>query len=350
MDPKMILKEAALSLNITEKQAISRLLDLKLPFFKSNTLSYFGHTSAKDFFNLKINPQAIAFQIVKGGTGKTSLASSFAVRANLYGLKVLCIDLDQQGNLTQAFNVNANDYPAMIDILAEGYAYEQAISKIYPGLYILPSRIENALIDDVIKLKKLPLETVFKDSFSVLKKQYDLIVIDCPPNLDQSVAAITLAVDTIVAPVVPENFALSGLKITCNTIKELEQNYLKKIYFKILVNKYDARTILSQDALHMLNNHPIYSQHLLKSYVRNSQEFPNAIAKGKTIFDQVKPTIAKLDVDQFTRELLEIGVLSQRKSQDLINHNPENNLNKDSIKNININDKTTTYHFETEDF
>jgi chromosome partitioning protein len=315
MDPKMIVKEAAASLDISEQQALTRLAELKLSFYQSTNLNYFGHTSAKDFFNFKMQPRSIAFQIVKGGTGKTSLASAFAVRANLYGLKVLCIDLDQQGNLTHTFNVNAEEHPVMIDILAEGYSYEQAITKVYPGLYVLASRIENALIDDVIKLKKLPLEIVYKEYFAELKKQYDLIVVDCPPNLGQSVAAVTLAVDTVVAPVVPENFALSGLKVTCNTIQELEQNYATNILFKILVNKYDARTILSQDALTMLRRHPVYSKHLLQNYIRTSQEFPNAISKEKTIFDQVKATIAKTDVDNLTKELLNIGQVTKPKTK-----------------------------------
>ena len=315
MDPKMLIKEAALALNISEKEVLTKLEHLKLSFYKSSNLAYFSYNSARDFFKLESNPKAVAFQIVKGGTGKTSLASAFAVRANLYGLKVLCIDLDQQGNLTHTFNINAENYPVMVDILAEGYSYEQAITKVYPGLYLLGSRIENALIDDVIKLKKLPLEIVFKEYFTELKKQYDLIVVDCPPNIGPSVAAVTLAVDLVVAPVVPENFALSGLKITCNSIKELEQNYGKNIKFKILVNKYDARTILSQDALHMLSNHSGYAPHLLQTYIRTSQEFPNAIAKGKTIFDQIKPTIAKADVDNLTRELLQIGSFTKLKSK-----------------------------------
>lgn len=311
MDPKMIVKEAAATLNISEKQARARLEELKLPFYKVGNVSYFSHTSAIDFFRFNSKPQAIAFQIVKGGTGKTSIASAFAVRANLYGLKVLCIDLDQQGNLTHSFGVDAENYPVMVDILAEGYTYEQGITKVSPGLYVLASRIENALIDDVIKLKKIPLDLVYRGHFAELKKQFDLIVIDCPPNLGHSVAAITLAVDQVVAPVVPENFALSGLKITCNAIKELQQNYFTNINFKVLINKYDARTILSQDALRFLNKHPIYSKHLLQTYVRTSQEFPNAVAKGKTVFDQIKPSIAKLDVDNLTKEILHLGVFAK---------------------------------------
>ena len=66
---------------------------------------------------------------------------------------------------------------------------------------------------------------------------------------------------------------------------------------------------------HMLSKHPVYSPHLLQTYIRTSQEFPNAIAKNKTIFDQIKPTIAKLDVDSLTRELLQIGSFSKAKNK-----------------------------------
>src|SRR5579872_2056878 len=49
--------------------------------------------------------QNISFQIVKGGVGKTSLSFSLARRAAHYGVKVLVIDFDQQGNLTRSFDI-----------------------------------------------------------------------------------------------------------------------------------------------------------------------------------------------------------------------------------------------------
>lgn len=307
MNPKMTDKDAAIFLDESEKQIQQNLKNSDLPYSRSQSHYYFGFVAARQLFNLRVEPKAIAFQIVKGGTGKTSLAQAFAVRANLYGLRVLCIDLDQQGNLTHTFDVDAESVPVMIDILAEGYSFQSAITRVYPGMDILASRIENALLDDVIKLKKIDLTEVYTNDIAELKKHYDLIVIDCPPNLGQSVAAVTLAVDQVVAPVVPENFALAGLKATYKAIQELEQNYDRGIDFLIALNKYDARTILSQDALHTLLNHPGYKDHLLKSYIPMSQEFPNAIAKGQTIFDIVKPSIAKSGIDAITREILGIG-------------------------------------------
>lgn len=313
MTPKMTVRDAADFLQMPESQVHKLLLadDLGFAYAQGKTrttaTSYFGYNTARQLFKLHKLPKAVAFQIVKGGTGKTSLATAFAIRANLYGLKVLCIDLDQQGNLTQTFGVDAEALPVMIDILAEGYAFAEAIAKVAPGFDLISSRIENALIDDVIKLKNLELTQVYREPFAKLKQDYDLIVIDCPPNLGNSVAAVTLAVDAVISPVVPENFALSGLKITYNTITELEEAYGIKIPFKIVLNKYDARTILSQDALQTLISHPHYKENMLQTYVRTSQEFPNAIAKGISIYDSIKPSIAKADIDFLTREILAIG-------------------------------------------
>lgn len=297
MNPKMTSKEAAAFLGISPRQVYKRLIEAELPFMRSGSTIYFGYPTARQLFRLATKPKAIAFQIVKGGTGKTSLACAVAVRANLYGLRVLCIDLDQQGNLTNSFGVDAETLPVMIDILAEGYSYDEAITRVFPGMDILASRIENALLDDVIKLKRLALDEVYREPFAKLKEKYDLIVVDCPPNLGQSVAAVTLAVDQVVAPVIPESYALSGLKSTRNAIRELEENYSTKIALGIAVNKHDPRALLSQEARQMLTGYPV---------IHTSTEFPDAIARGESIFDNLKNSQAKKDVDQLTRAILGI--------------------------------------------
>jgi chromosome partitioning protein len=248
----------------------------------------------------------VAFQIVKGGTGKTSLAHAVAVRANLYGARVLCIDLDQQGNLTQSFQVNAEELPVMVDILKEGLDLKDTIVHVSEGLDLIPSRIENAILDNVIMLSRLPLEHVYREKLQPLKKKYDLIIIDCPPALGQSVAAAALSSDMVIAPVTPEEFSLSGLKISVQEILNLEQNYKTNIPFKLVLNKFDTRTSLSHEVLSTLIKHPIYAEKLFKTYVRASQEFPNSITNSESIFDNLKSSSAKEDIDLLTKELLGI--------------------------------------------
>lgn len=304
MNPKITSREAAEFLGISARQVYKRIIDAELPHTRTLSTVSFDYPAARQLFRLQIKPQVLSFQIVKGGTGKTSLACAVAIRANLYGLRVLCIDLDQQGNLTNSFGVDAETLPVMVDILAEGYSFDDAITRVAPGLDVLASRIENALLDDVIKLKRLKLDKVYKLPFEKLKEKYDVIIVDCPPNLGQSVAAVTLAVDQVVAPVVPENYALSGLKATKAAIQELQQSYKVQIPLRITVNKYDSRALLSHDALKILSGESEYKNELLNSYIHSSTEFPNAIARGESIFDNPKSSQAKRDIDKLTRELL----------------------------------------------
>ncbi|MBL0942301.1 MAG: ParA family protein [Alphaproteobacteria bacterium] len=303
----MTASEAARFLSVS-LQAVHKQLKVKsLEFHKSQNRVYFGHDTSRKLFGYKFKKQIIAFQIVKGGTGKTSLAHAVAVRANLYGAKVLCIDLDQQGNLTQAFGVDAEELPIMIDVLQDNINLDKTIVSIGPGIDLIPSRIENAVLDNIIILKRHAIDQVYKKKFDEYKKKYDLIIIDCPPALGQSVAAVALTADIIIAPVTPEEFSLSGLKITSHELQNLEENFSTKIPLKLVLNKFDTRTSLSHEVLSTLIKHPIYGDKLYKSYIRASQEFPNTIANGTSIFDSLKITSAKEDIDLLTREILQIN-------------------------------------------
>ena len=306
MTSKITAAEAARFKNVS-LQAIHKSLKAKnLEFKKSQNRVYFGHETSMAIFNLSFSPKTIAFQIVKGGTGKTSLAHSVAVRASLYGAKVLCVDLDQQANLTQSLGLNAENLPVMVDVLKKQAKINDCVVNIESGLDLIPSRIENALLDTVLMLERYPLDRVYRDAFLEIKNKYDLVVIDCPPSLGQSVAAIALASDMIIAPVTPEEFSLSGLKISNEEIINIENTYKVKIPLKLVLNKFDTRTSLSHQILSSLIKHPVFSEKMFKTYIRASQDFPNSIFQGVSIFEAVRQTTAKEDVDLLTKEILGI--------------------------------------------
>ncbi|AIL13914.1 hypothetical protein IM40_11310 (plasmid) [Candidatus Paracaedimonas acanthamoebae] len=303
---KMTTNDAATILGVTAQAVHKNLKAKNLESFKSQNRVFFGHETSKKLFDLKFKKKVVSFQVVKGGTGKTSLTHSFAIRANLYGCKVLCIDLDQQGNLTQAFSVDANNAPVMIDILKGQVEPREAIVNISPGLDLIPSRIENATLDNLIMLEKYSLDKVYGDILKKLATNYDLVVIDCPPALGQSVAAATLSSDLIVSPLTPEQFSISGMKVTYEEITSLNRKFGKNIAVKVVVNKFDSRTALSNEVLRSILNHDVFKTLLCKTIIRSSQDFPNAIYSGTNIFNNLKITPAKEDIDLLTREILEI--------------------------------------------
>lgn len=305
MNPKMTFEDAANWLGQSQAWIYAELKNRGLKFSSHQNYFYFDHDTARALFQISFQPKVVVFQVLKGGTGKTSLAFEFAIRAHLYGARVLCIDLDQQANFTQAFLQQAEEQPVMVDCLAEGYALCEALLRVRSGMDLLPSRIENALLDEVIRLKAEPLERIYREPFGKFKKQYDLIVVDCPPNLGQSVVAAALAADLLVAPVTPDKFALSGLQATYQSLEELSKDYQIRNPLKIVCNKFDAEKQHAQELFEWLRCHPHYQGKLLSSPICLSPAFPNAALQMESIFDAVLPGRAKQAIDRFTCTLLE---------------------------------------------
>lgn len=308
-DARMTAADASKLLDVSLQSIHQQLKQKKLASLKSQNRVYFGFKTAQKIFRFNFDKKIISFQIVKGGTGKTSITHSFAIRANLYGAKVLCIDIDQQGNLSQAFNINAKNLPVMIDVINNKVSIKDAIVSISPGLDILPSRIENAVLDNFFMLNKYPLDKVYAELIKEVHQNYDLILIDCPPAIGQSVAAATLASDIVIAPVTPEQFSLSGLKISFEEISILSQRFKKGLSFKIVLNKFDTRTALSTEVLSTLLNFDLFKGLVCNTFIRNCQDFPNSIYSKSNIFHTLKNTAAKEDIDLFTKEILDLNNL-----------------------------------------
>ena len=308
MEPKMLVSEAASFLQVQPQIIHTKIKRQNLPHKKNKNRVFFSYKTAKTLFNLTFNPQIISFQIVKGGTGKTSLCLGVGIRANLYGAKTLLVDMDQQGNLTRSFRISASNRPILIDIINQKLPVKAGIVPVYEGLDILPSRIENAVLDTTLILKSFPLDRVYKELFLPLKEEYDLILFDCPPALSSSVTAAALSSDKIIAPVTPSEFSLEGLEITYKHLKEeVEEKYGRHILISPMLNEYDARTTLSSEILRHLITDNRFKNTLIHSFVRKSQEFENAISKGVSIFDTLINTPAKEDIDMLTRELLKLN-------------------------------------------
>jgi chromosome partitioning protein len=153
---------------------------------------------------------------------------------------------------------------------------------------------------------RFPLDKVYKEKFDHLIKSYDIVLIDCPPALTASVTAAALAADEIIAPVTPDEHSLSGLKLLCDEIKDIEKKYSKKISIRVVFNKFDVRNNLSHEKLDYIRKSSDYKDKIFSSYVRDTQDFPNAINNGQTIFDVFKQTAAKEDIDLLTKEILKI--------------------------------------------
>ena len=308
VDHKMTVTDAASILGLTRQALQKRIKSQSLSHNKSQNRTYFGHDTAKNIFNFKFNkPKVVAIQIVKGGSGKTALTHSIGIRANLYGAKVLYIDLDQQGSLTEHFGIDSENLPVMLDIIKGKTTIDKSIIEIDHGLHLFPSKIDNAILDDVILFDNCALDRVYRDPIDSIKQHYDLILIDCPPALGRSVGAAALAADQIIAPVTPDKQCLRGLNLLHKNLNDLSKMpYGKVVPFNVVYNRFDSRTNLSKKMLTSLLEHPVFKNILFDTYIRQNQDFANAYVNTGSIYDSLRPSSAKEDIDSLTREILGI--------------------------------------------
>jgi len=159
-------------------------------------------------------------------------------------------------------------------------------------------------------LNSLPIDRLYKNIFTPLKTKYDLIILDCPPAFGQSVSAATCASDFIIAPTDPEEFSLDGLEISIAEFQQLQKRYeLNEIQYKILLNKYDGRTNISQNTIATIYHNDDLKTKVFQSIIGINQDFPKAIKAHSSIFDSLRPNNSKKDIDQLTREILKIDLI-----------------------------------------
>lgn len=245
--------------------------------------------------------KSIAFQLLKGGVGKTSLAKNFGIRAAAYGYNVLFVDVDHQGNLTSSLGVYSKQSKSLIDWLDNKVSnIEDIILPITENISIIPSTIRNADLADQIVRKQRNIATLLTVPFEKLKEKYDLIICDCPPAIGAHVAAIYFAVDTVIAPVVPDEFSDEGLQEMFAIWKRLGSDFSKKINIKVLINKHDTRVKSSSEKV--LSLMAQYKEIIYPLYIRYSSDFLTATNQKKNLWELGKSSgSASEDLDMIVR-------------------------------------------------
>ncbi len=305
--PKRAISDVAEFLGVSTQAVHKQLRNKEIVCGKIGNKSFVTFESAEKLFNFNFKKKKIAVQIVKGGTGKTTSIDNIASCANTYGARVLLIDADPQGNLTDAQGVDAEKYPVLIDVIKGEALIEDCVINLSKGLDLISSRIENVVLDNEVVNKRLPLDKLYSNLLGSIEKNYDFIFIDCPPTMGQAVTAASLYADVILAPLNPDKFSAKGLKILKQEIESLNKIYHKNLIYKVYLNKFSGKTILSDKAVVSLISDPELEGKVLSTTVQYAQEIPNVTDENRNAFSTLKKSSVRADFDSLTRELLEIS-------------------------------------------
>jgi chromosome partitioning protein len=191
----------------------------------------------------------------KGGVGKTTSTVNVCAYIASMGHRVLLVDLDGQANATSALGVTVGGGPSIHEVLVRGMPVAAVIqpTKI-PGLDVLPS--DASLVAAEIELApQIGREFKLRRAFQPIK-DYDFVIIDCPPALNLLTVNAFCAARTVFVPVQCEYLALEGLTELLASIQMVRESLNPQLELGgILLTMYDARTGLSREVAEEVRRH-----------------------------------------------------------------------------------------------
>lgn len=142
-------------------------------------------------------PKIVAVANQKGGVGKTTTSVNLTAALHKKGHSVLLIDCDPQGNATSGMGIPKNTKPNLYDQLVGNEEIQNCIVETPYGDVIPSNKVLSAATVELVEVENA--EFLLRDQIKTLQKEYDYIILDCPPSLELlSVIAFTAAESVLI--------------------------------------------------------------------------------------------------------------------------------------------------------
>jgi len=214
----------------------------------------------------------------KGGTGKTTAVRHIVEAFRMSGLRVLAIDLDPQGNLSDYFDIDPEADPTIGDVLTGRCTAAEAIHDS-----VIPANLSLAEAE-ITLAGRIGRELTLRKAIAEVREDYDVVVIDCPPALGLLTVNALVAADQALLSSEAQYFALQGVEQALEVIELARDTLNPELeWLGVLFNISDMRTVHSREAYEALGEH--VGDRLLAHTVRQSIAYAESAERAVPIFE-----------------------------------------------------------------
>jgi chromosome partitioning protein len=224
--------------------------------------------------------EVIAFANQKGGVAKTTTTLNLAVAFAETGHRVLCIDLDPQGNLTMSQGIDPDKVEkSLYDVLVNDMPISEIIQKREIDIAVASIDLAGA---EIAMSTKIGRERSLEKALREVSGDYDFVCIDTPPSLGLLTINALTAASKVIVPVQCEYLSMRGLVQLQNTLKMIQENLNPDVVIEgILPTMLDARTVHAKEAIEILEEN--FGDLVFKSRIRKAIKFAEAPVKGASV-------------------------------------------------------------------
>ena len=184
----------------------------------------------------------ICVSTIKGGTGKSSTAAALIQAAKVNGRKVLAVDLDPQANLTlflNGDNTQAGSYELLHGRAAD---IENIIQTTPQGIDLITAN-DNLATEKTTGGSAKRLEAALEP----IRKKYDYIVIDTPPQMGELCFNALQAADGLLIPLEADNNSIKGLYQIADIAAQMKERSAKRLsIIGVIITRYRGNANINQ--------------------------------------------------------------------------------------------------------
>lgn len=229
----------------------------------------------------------IALANQKGGVAKTTSVASLGAAFAEHGRRVLLVDLDPQACLTFSLGVDPDLVEASIhDVLTGSTTVREVITPCEDGVDLVPSSIDLAGAEAFL-LSRPAREYVLKGELDTVRKDYDVILLDCSPSLGVLTLNALTAANGLIIPMPCEMLSHRGVGQLLDTVRDVKKILNKKLrVIGILPTLYDGRSTHSREVLEDVGER--YELPVLMPPIPKTVRFAEAPAVGRSILSTAR--------------------------------------------------------------
>jgi chromosome partitioning protein len=238
---------------------------------------------------------------LKGGTGKTTTTLNLGAALARAGKRVLLIDFDPQGNLTECLGREAEAAERDVYHLLEGGKSFNPI-QISERLELLPTTLDLAAAEHALA-SEAGGSSILKEILSPHRDRYDYVLIDCSPSIGTIVINALTASDSIIVPIQAEYLALQGLKKLTDVIEKTQRRLNSALKVSgILITQYDSRTVLSRQIADAVQER--FRAEIFETKIRQNVAIAESQANNLDIFSYAPQSAGAEDYAALSAEVI----------------------------------------------